>query len=127
MQLSTKIYGKKIINKGEFKMPQIVIRGILAEQVSIIEKSMVEELSLITGTKKDDFTIEVFQTERIKDGSITTDYPFIEIKWFDRGQEVQNKVALAITGKLEEIGITEADVYFIHLKPENYYYKGKHY
>jgi hypothetical protein len=127
MQINIKNYGKKIINKGECKMPQIIIRGILAEQVSIIEKSLVDELVSITETKKDDFTIEVFQTERIQDGSITTDYPFIEIKWFDRGQKVQDKVALAITHQLEEIGITEADIYFIHLKPENYYYKGKHY
>jgi len=108
-------------------MPQIVIRGILAKKISFIEKSLVDELVSITETKRDDFTIEVFQTERIQDGSITTDYPFIEIKWFDRGQKVQDEVALAITHQLEEIGITEADIYFIHLKPENYYYKGKHY
>ncbi|MFP4456724.1 MAG: DUF1904 family protein [Clostridia bacterium] len=108
-------------------MPQIIIRGILAEQVSIIEKSLVEELSSITETDTDDFTVEVFQTERIKDGEITSDYPFVEIKWFDRGQEIQDRSALEITKKFDEIGVTEVDIFFTHLKKENYYYKGKHY
>lgn len=108
-------------------MPQIIIRGILAEQVAIVEKSLVDELSSITKTDKDDFTVEVFQTERIKDGQITTDYPFVEIKWFDRGQDIQDNTALAITKKLDEIGINEVDIFFTHLEKENYYYKGKHY
>lgn len=108
-------------------MPQIIIRGILAEQVSIIEKSLVSELSEITKTDVDHFTVEVFQTERIKDGQITTDYPFVEVKWFDRGQEIQDKSALEITKKLDEIGVSEVDIFFTHLKKNNYYYKGKHY
>lgn len=108
-------------------MPQIIVRGILVSQVAIIEKNLIDKLSEITDTDKEDFTLEVFQTERVKDGQITTDYPFVEVKWFDRGQEVQDKVALAITKILSEIGVSEADIFFTHLKKENYYYKGKHY
>lgn len=78
----------------------------------------------------DDFTIEHIASDFV---GATKPYPFVEVLWFCRGQEVQDKSAMIITdivqAELEELGQSNKDVAVIFqpLTPSQYYDNGKHY
>ena len=108
-------------------MPQINIRGIEVSDVRLISKQLIDKLCDITGTNRDSFTIEVIESTSIFDGNVVDNYPFIEVCWFDRGLEIQDKVAKAITDTIYKLGISELDLFFTYLEKRNYYYNGKHF
>jgi hypothetical protein len=53
----------------------------------------------------------------------------VEVLWFDRGQEVKDKVAVVITEQIRSALGKELDVavIFIALEPASYYDNGSHY
>jgi hypothetical protein len=108
-------------------MPQINVRGITTENFLKINNELINKLVDLTGTNKEDFTVEVFKTDMLFEDKVINNYPFIEVCWFDRGQKIQDEVAKTITKMLSKIGIEEADLFFTHLTKNNYYYNGKHF
>lgn len=110
--------------KGEIILPHIVIRGITIEQTKKISKPLVEELASICDCGTDNFTLEVPQSVFIFDGEETPSFPLIEVKWFERGQEVRNKFAQAITKYVMGTGVQEVEVTFIPLAASAYYING---
>jgi hypothetical protein len=108
-------------------MPQISMRGIETEKVKSISKEMVDALEALLECPRDYFSIECVNTTFIKDGSITVGYPFIEIAWFDRGQELQDRVAEVITKYVQSTGYENVDVVFRVLEKNKYYENGKHF
>jgi len=108
-------------------MPQLIIKGIPLPVIKACSNGLVDDLSLIIGCPRDHFTLEVPQTAYIFDGEESTGYPLIQINWFDRSQEVQDKAALAITRHFQQVGIEFLELYFIALKQTCYYENGCHY
>ncbi|WP_423825384.1 DUF1904 family protein, partial [Salmonella enterica] len=55
--------------------------------------------------------------------------PFVEVLWFDRGQETQDKVAKVITQQVRGVVGEDIDVavIFSALLPNAYYDNGEHY
>ncbi len=78
-------------------MPQIKIRGVKTEKTLDISKDLVDELHKIIDRPRDYITIELIHSTFIANGQITEGYPYVEVGWFDRGQEIQDKVAKSIT------------------------------
>jgi phenylpyruvate tautomerase PptA (4-oxalocrotonate tautomerase family) len=76
-----------------------------------------------------DFTFESIHTEFFHEGASNSGYPFIEVLWFDRGQEVKDLVADIITRKLNSLLLAEQNiaVVFTAIDPANYYDNGQHY
>ena len=108
-------------------MPQISIRGIQSKKVTSISKEMINELQGIIDCPRDYFTIEVIDSVFIMDGVITEGYPFVEVSWFDRGQEVQDKVAKSITRFIHNLGYKNVDVIFKVFEENKYYENGQHF
>lgn len=108
-------------------MPQLKIRGIEADKIKEVSKELVDELAEIVGCPRDYFTIECINTTSIFDGEIVKAYPFIEIVWFDRGQETQDNVARVITRYVNKIGIKDLDMAFTVFKESRYYENGEHF
>jgi hypothetical protein len=69
----------------------------------------------------------VVQSTFIKDGEVVEGNPVIEISWFDRGQEIQDKTAKIITKYIQLIGYTNVDIIFITLDENKYYENGVHF
>ncbi|MDG2739264.1 DUF1904 family protein, partial [Vibrio parahaemolyticus] len=63
------------------------------------------------------------------EGEVSAAYPFVEVLWFDRGQEVQDEVAKLITQQVRGIAGADIDVavIFSALSPKAYYDNGEHY
>lgn len=108
-------------------MPQIKIRGLQKEKVISASKKIIDELVQVVQCPREDFTIECINSTYIMDGKIIEPYPFIEIAWFDRGQEIQDKVAIIITNNLLAQGIESIDLIFTVLEGRKYYVNGKHF
>ena len=83
-------------------MPQIKIRGINENQICEISEKMIDELIDAVKCPRDYFEIECIKSVAIRDGKIADVYPFVEVAWFDRGQEVQDTVAKIITDNIRE-------------------------
>lgn len=102
------------------------IRGIEESQVKVTSRSLVDELSQIVGCPRDYFTLELVQSSYIYDGESVAQQPIVEVLWFDRGQEVQNKAARCITKHLK--GNNEClEIFFMPLQEKNYYENGEHF
>lgn len=108
-------------------MPQIKIRGIETEIVRKISKPLIDELAVLTQTPRDYFTLEVIHSTFFMDGDVVPGYPFVEIAWFDRGQEIQDHVAQAIYRLVNQAGYPSVDVMFTVLEKHCYYENGEHY
>lgn len=108
-------------------MPQLKVRGIDAEKLKKISKELIDELTEIVGCPRDYFTIECISTTSIFDGELVKTYPFIEVAWFDRGQEVQDRVADTITKYANKIGVQDLDMTFTVFEKNRYYENGKHF
>lgn len=109
-------------------MPQLRIRGIKPEEVCKISEKTIDEMVEIIKCPRDYCVIECIQSVAIKDGKIAEAIPFIEIAWFDRGQEIQDRVAKVIDDNFRGIlKIENLDVVFTVLEEKKYYENGEHF
>lgn len=107
-------------------MPMLRIRGIQMPKIKQVSRDLVNDLAMIVGCPKDYFTLECMHTTFILEGKEVEPPAIIEVVWFDRGQEVQDKVAECIT-KYFGAGISCLEVYFVPLKESSYYENGQHF
>lgn len=108
-------------------MPILRLRAIEPKKICTISKGLVDELQDLIKCPRDSFTLEAVQSEFIKDGEFVDGYPLVEISWFDRGQEIQDKTAGIITKYVQSIGYDDVDVVFKALDKNKYYENGKHF
>ena len=98
------------------------------ETVKKISTSLVDGLTNIIECDRSWFTVEFIESTFISDGKISNGYPFIEILWFNRGQDVKDKVAKFTTSLLEKDSNYPAiTVIFTDLKGEDYYENAEHF
>jgi hypothetical protein len=106
-------------------MPHLIIRGVSVEQVKTISTSLVQELADLCSCGTDNFTLEMVQSTYVFNGSEVPGYPFIEVKWFERGLEIQDQFANIITKNIQALGIPEVEVAFSTFQESAYYLNGK--
>ena len=106
-------------------MPHLFIRGISAEQVKTISKPLVQDLAELCACGTDNFTLEVVNSTFVFDADEVPGYPFIEVKWFERGQEIQDQFANIVTEHVHALEILEVEVAFSSFRESNYYFNGK--
>ncbi|WP_421617048.1 DUF1904 family protein [Brevibacillus sp. TJ4] len=108
-------------------MPHLLVRGIKAEQMAAISEPLTEELAAICQCGTDNFTIECLHTTGVFAGKIVDSFPFIQVSWFERGQEVRDKFAETVTRHVLSLGVPEVEVAFTSFEKESYYANGKHF
>lgn len=111
-------------------MPHLRFRAVEFDHVKSLSTKLVDELEPLMVCPREDFTLEHISTTFIFDGEVSDAYPFVEVLWFDRGLDVQDKVAQSITAavraELEDPELNVA-VIFTALTPSAYYDNGSHY
>ncbi|MBP1963741.1 DUF1904 family protein [Paenibacillus aceris] len=105
-------------------MPRLTFRGVTVEQVCEISESLVEQLAAVCGCDIDNFTLECVQHAAIFGGKVVPAYPFVEVAWFERGDEVRDGVALSITAHVLGLGLPEVEVAFTTYSKDAYYSNG---
>lgn len=107
-------------------MPMLKFRGIPKEEIIIESKKLVDEIAEIVECPRDYFTLEVMDNLFVMDGKVVDAPTIVEVAWFGRGQEVQDKVANVITTHFKKDREC-LDVFFVNLEYSDYYENGKHF
>lgn len=111
-------------------MPHLRFRAIDTQHVQTISTQLVDALQPLMNCPREDFTIEHIPSTFVFDGKVSQAYPFVEVFWFDRGQEVQDAVAVHLTALVRQAMANENQdvaVIFTALTPGAYYDNGEHY
>nr|WP_321242466.1 DUF1904 family protein [uncultured Tolumonas sp.] len=108
-------------------MPHIRCRGMQRDTVVAISETLVEQLAELTKAPAAHFTIEYIPAEFIATRFGGQAYPFIELFWFDRGQEMQDAAAQLITSIVKSKLEMDVAVVVQPLQRTNYYDNGQHY
>jgi hypothetical protein len=106
-------------------MPQLLIRGISTNDICNISKPLIEELAEICECGTDNFMLECIHTTSIFDGKVVISYPFIEVKWFERGIAIRDLFASAIAKHVKSLDIPEVEIAFITYREDSYYLNGE--
>lgn len=122
-----KYYRKTYLLRRSQIMPALKFKAIAPKKISAISKNLVDELQEIVQCPRDYFILEATESVFIQDGEFVKGYPVVEVSWFDRGQETQDKVAKTITKHIHSLGYANVDVIFIPLDTNKYYENGEHF
>ncbi|MFD0618057.1 DUF1904 family protein [Paenibacillus sp. GCM10027629] len=105
-------------------MPHLLFRGVEAEKLAEVSQQLVEELAEICACGTDNFTFECLHTTVVLGGDTTSSFSFIQVGWFERGDEVRDLFAEAVTRRVKSLGIPEVEVVFIPYEEKAYYIDG---
>lgn len=108
-------------------MPMLKFKAIETESVCKISKKLIDELQDLIQCPRDYFSLAIDQSVYINDGEIVKGDPIVEVSWFDRGQEVQDKAAKIITKYVNLAECKNVDVIFFVLDESKYYENGEHF
>lgn len=111
-------------------MPHFRFRAIDADKVQQLSKPLVDALAELMESPREHFTIEHIPASFFFEGEAFAAYPFVEVLYFDRGQQVQDEIAIRVTQIVRDaLAKPEQDVavLFTKLDPAGYYDNGKHY
>lgn len=110
-------------------MPHFRFRAVEPSVVQTLSKTLIDDLDSIMQSPRADFTFESVHTTFFHEGCASDAYPLVELLWFDRGQEIQDKVAMIVTNRLKELvgASINVAVIFTALKPSQYYDNAVHY
>ncbi|WII71020.1 DUF1904 domain-containing protein [Bdellovibrio sp. 22V] len=104
-------------------MPHLRFRATSAAEVRELSSSLPKELAAAMQTSEDNFTFELVNTQYFASGQETPSYPFVEVLWFERPQEVQDRCAVIITEKVNALGAYEDVVVVFQVLPKASYYE----
>lgn len=109
-------------------MPHLRFRAIEAQHVQELSRQLAEPLAVMIKTDVDNFTFEHLPTVFFAKALKTEAYPFVEVHWFARPQELQDAVASKITSAVKALtGATDVVVIFFKLEKTAYYENGEHF
>lgn len=108
-------------------MPQLIFKGIKEDTVKKLSMDLPAKLAKITDTQEDWFTMEYLPVRFYVKGEASDSYPVVNVNWFDRGESLQDEVALEITKAVQSEGYEMVDVIFNLLEKRCYYENGEHF
>lgn len=108
-------------------MPHLLIRGIGPERIRAVAGPLTEELAAVCECPADYFMLECLHTTAVSpDGELVSSYPFIEVAWFDRGLEAQDRFARAVDRHVRQaLGLPELEIAFRVYRERDYYANGE--
>lgn len=107
-------------------MPILTFQGIDTAAVQALSDSLLKELSALTGTPIQSFSVTRLPAERFSAGYAPAQTPFIEMRWFPRDLSVCDKAEALIRSTMAAYGYTDVTVYISTMDPRTYYVRGKH-
>lgn len=93
-------------------MPIIKLKEVDVKKALEISTGLIDELEELIKCPRDYFNLSVDTATYINDGKIIEGPTMVEVAWFDRGQEIQDKAARIITKYINLAGYENVDVIF---------------
>lgn len=107
-------------------MPQLNFLGVKKKDLLVISKDLVDDLAVIATVSRDSILLNVNETDVVFDGELIIPPASVDVYWFDRPQEIQDKFAKALTKHIISIGYPDILIMFHTIIPEKMYTKGEH-
>lgn len=106
-------------------MPHLRFRSVHTDTVRIIS-AQAQELARVVQTSADNFTFELISTQFFEAGTDIRSYPFVEVLWFPRTQELKQKTADFLTEQIKKAeGAVDVCVVFTEIQKDDYFENGK--
>lgn len=102
-------------------MPHLVIKGVPEERVLKISSSLISGLSEVIGCPEDWLIIEAAHSTFFGKGESIEQFPIVEVLWYRREREVQDRTAAFIGEQLKTLGYGTVQVIFTELDRELFY------
>lgn len=107
-------------------MPHLLFRGVPAEKLQTVTNPLATELAALCECGTDNFTMACLHTTSVfGSDSGEASFAFIEVGWFERGQQVRNRFAEAVTRYVAQLGISEIEIVFQAYHQNSYYINGE--
>ncbi|WP_169086350.1 DUF1904 family protein [Paenibacillus sp. PL91] len=107
-------------------MPHLFFRGVPAEKLQSVTSPLADELAALCECGTDNFTMACLHTTNVFGSQESVaDFAFIEVGWFERGQQTRNRFAQAITNYVRQLGISEIEIVFHAYREDSYYINGE--
>lgn len=106
-------------------MPHLLIRGVPAERLQAASPSLVRQLAELCACGTDNFTVNCLHATSVYGGGPDEPpFAFVEVGWFERGQDIRNRFAAIVTRSLMDLDIPEVEVVFQAYREDGYYING---
>lgn len=91
-----------------------------------VSERLTDRIQAVIGCPREHIVLEWIHAERVCKGRFVSDgWPYVEVSWFKRPLEVQERVARIVSATLREAGYPDSDVYFHILDASDYYENGE--
>ena len=109
-------------------MPHLRFGQFLSTPLQRIS-ALMADLCALTGGKPEFVTLECVPSQWVRDGQPEAGFPFVELVWFERPQEMQDAAAALITRHLKGV-LGSRPMWWCRCLPivkSHYYSNGQHY
>lgn len=106
-------------------MPQIIVKGINEEQCCALAKTAAPQLAEICGCPADWFVFDLVPSKFFNADGATCHYPVVQVWWFRRTEDVQDKVAQCLHSTLADMDFCDDQISFHLFEERNYYENGE--
>ena len=107
-------------------MPQLIVKGIREDEVKVLAKSAAPDLADICNCPIDWFTFDYIPSKFYDFTGKEIVNPVIQVWWFERPQELQDKVAKCLDKHIKSFGYTFSQISFSIFYDESIYKDGEH-
>ncbi len=109
-------------------MPNIKVSGVAVNHVQALSKELSIGLSKTIDCPEDWITFMYGNECVFSSGEVLQDTIFVYVDWFDRGQEVKDRVAIILSDALMQLEkIVTVNVIFNDMKKTDFFENGNHY
>lgn len=102
-------------------MPQITIKGLTDKQMRAISTPLIPKLAEAIGCPEDWLILELAHSSFYAGGEQVPGFPIVEVSWFDRTDEVRERVAEILRDTVIGEGYPLVQVIFTTLYQERFY------
>ena len=95
-------------------MPQITIKGLNDKQMRAISTPLIPKLAEAIGCPEDWLILELAHSSFYAGGEQVPGFPIVEVSWFDRTDEVRERVAEILRDTVMGEGYPLVQVIFTH-------------
>ncbi len=102
-------------------MPTLIFKGVKQSDLQVLAKPLIEQLAETVECPKDWFTLEWSNPSYFDENGLVEWYPIINVNWFPRSKEMQDKVAHLVGKLFRDHGYARVKVSFTIMDREAHY------
>lgn len=108
-------------------MPQIIVKGLTPTQAESLAVKAAPALGNICSCPADWFVFDLSPSKFFDENGPTSHWPVVQVWWFKRPVNVQDKVASYLNEEFKLLGFNGSQISFHIFNEADYYEDGQHY